>query len=100
MAAVANGDAPGRQNKWRRPAGRPTDRHGRVFVLRPTRRRTMVGAIYDEEMDAKDAEDVDSGESTESSIDNDSGRDLRTPSAKQRKLLVLLHSPIWPIVGD
>jgi len=44
--------------------------------------------MYDEEMDVKDAEEVDSESSSESSIDNDSSRDLRTPSAKQRKLLV------------
>ncbi|XP_022179105.1 intraflagellar transport protein 46 homolog [Myzus persicae] len=43
--------------------------------------------MYDEEIDVKDAEDVDS-ESSDSSIDNDSSRDLRTPSAKQRKLLM------------
>jgi len=43
--------------------------------------------MYDEEIDVKDAEDVES-ESSDSSIDNDSSRDLRTPSAKQRKLLV------------
>lgn len=45
--------------------------------------------MYDEEIDVRDAEEVDSGSSSESSsIDNDSSRDLRTPSAKQRKLLV------------
>jgi len=45
--------------------------------------------MYDEEIDVKDAEEVDSGDlSSDSSIDNDSSRDLRTPSAKQRKLLV------------
>lgn len=44
--------------------------------------------MYDEEIDVKDAEEVDSESSSDSSIDNDGGRDLRTPSAKQRKLLV------------
>lgn len=43
--------------------------------------------MYDEEIDVKDAEEVGS-ESSDSTIDNDSSRDLRTPSAKQRKLLV------------
>lgn len=45
--------------------------------------------MYDEEIDVKDAEEVESeSSSSESSIDNDSSRDLRTPSAKQRKILV------------
>lgn len=48
--------------------------------------------MYDEAIDVKDAEEVDSGgdssSSDSSSMDNDSSRDLRTPSAKQRKLLV------------
>ncbi|XP_025417045.1 intraflagellar transport protein 46 homolog isoform X2 [Sipha flava] len=48
--------------------------------------------MYDEEIDVRDAEDVDSGSddsgSSSSSIGNDSSRDLRTPSAKQRKLLM------------
>lgn len=48
--------------------------------------------MYDEEMDVNDADEVvDSGTSSpssDSSMDNDGGRDLRTPSAKQRKLLV------------
>lgn len=52
--------------------------------------------MYDEEIDVKDAEEVDSGESSDSSIDNDSSRDLRTPSAKQRKILVSWN----PIFGS
>ncbi|XP_050541680.1 intraflagellar transport protein 46 homolog isoform X2 [Daktulosphaira vitifoliae] len=44
--------------------------------------------MYDEEIDVKEDADEIESDTTESSLENEGSRDLRTPSAKQRKLLM------------